>query len=74
MTKSVYVLKDSNQKVVAVYDATHKETVKLLLPHIETKLVVNIEEIEEVPLSPTIDIVGNKNWIKSMTIKEFLES
>lgn len=69
--KMVYVLKDENNNTLEVYD--NKDLVKKVMPHIESRLLVNIKEVHVLPLNPPIDMVGNKNFRQILTVKEFLD-
>lgn len=68
----IYIIRDELDKVIEVYNS--KELVLKLIPHIESKLLVNINTIEEKQLNPTLDIVGNSNFSKKYTIKEFMDT
>lgn len=69
--KMIYVLVDDKNNTLEVYD--NKDVVKKVMPHIEARLLVNIKEIHVLPLNPPIDVVGNKNFRKILTVKEFLD-
>jgi len=72
MMNLVYLLKDENGKTLEVYN--NKDVVKKIMPMIEAKLLVNIVTVEEVPLNPPVDLVGNTNFRKIYTVKEFIEN
>lgn len=71
MKKVIYLLKDSEGMVLEVYD--NKDIIKKILPSIENKLLTEIMSIDEVQVNPPIDLVGNKNFKRSFTIKEFMD-
>lgn len=71
MKKVIYLLKDSEGMVLEVYD--NKDLIKKILPSIENKLLTEIMSIDEVQVNPPIDLVGNKNFKRSFTIKEFMD-
>jgi hypothetical protein len=71
MSKTIFLLKTDEGNVIEVYD--NRDLVKKLMPSIEAKLLVNITEIEELPLNPSIDLTGNLNFRKKYTVAEFLD-
>lgn len=72
-TETVLILRDESNNVVEVFKGADKEIVKKLLPHIEAKLLVSIQYVDEYPLNPSIDLAGNPNFKTRKTVVEFLK-